>query len=178
MSKYYVLSHDSNQDDLAVVSDYEMGNFDLTRLWSGGEFQGSFPPDVRLWVTKGEQSDYLGNPLSWPIISDRLWNLICGLAEQCCQILDVPLYFEGTETSVEGFSLMNVTCTVAAAKPEESQPDHSIGNLVLDGNKIPTDAHVFRLAESSTLILVSNAVREKMSGKQLQGIALIEVPVM
>ena len=178
MSKYYVLSHDSSRDDLEVVSDYEMDDFDLTAFWGGEEFQGNIPSGVRLWVTKGEPSDYLGNPVSWPIVSDRLWSHICAMAERQCQLVGLPLYYEGTETPVEGFSLMNVTCSVAAVRSETPQPDLSISNLVLDKSQIPQDVHVFRLAESSTVLIVSSALVEEMSGKHLQGIALIEVKVI
>lgn len=173
MNNYYVLSHDSNRDDLEVVIDYEMGGFDLTKFWSGEKFQGSIPRDVRLWIAKGESSDYLGNPLSWPIISDRLWRLIRGLAQQCCQLVELPLYYKDTDKCAEGFSLMNVTCSVSAVKSEVS--DLSISNLVLDESQIPPDMDIFRLAESSTVLVVSNALRELVSGKQLRGIALIEL---
>jgi len=175
MSEYYILSHDSSRDDLEVVSDYEMDEFDLTAFWNGERFQGSIPSEVRLWVAKGKPSDYLGNPVSWPIVSDRLWSNIRGLVESQCQLFNPPLYYEGSETPVKGYSLMNVTCTVAAACLDNSEADLSIGSLVLDNAKIPRDANLFRLAESTTVLIVSSRLVKRMSEIQLQGIALIEV---
>lgn len=175
MSKYYVLSHDAGGEDLEAVVDYEMGDFNLTTFWYGGEIEGEIPSEVRLWVGKGQPTDYMGNPLSWPIVSERLWAVIGDLVAPSCQLVKVPLYYEGTSDSVDGFWLMNVTASISAVRATESHENLSISSLVIDENCIPVDTHAFRLAESSTLIIVSDDVRKRISGKELQGIALIEL---
>ena len=56
MRKYYVLSYDAREDDTEVVSDFVMGEFDLRVFWRGERFRGSIPPEVRLWVAKGDHA--------------------------------------------------------------------------------------------------------------------------
>ena len=100
MRDFFVLSRD-DREDLEFVSNYEMGEFDLTTFWAGQRFNEEIPSDVRLWVATGNPSDYLANPVSWPIISERLWALIEPLARTTCQLVTVPLYREDNITPVK-----------------------------------------------------------------------------
>ena len=87
MREYYILSLDDSDGDEEVVSDYEMGDFDFTDLWTSQPLSGRFPSTVRLWVSKGKPTDCLGGPLSWLIVSTRLWALIEPLVGRHCQAL-------------------------------------------------------------------------------------------
>jgi len=171
MSNYYVLAHDASRDDLEAVSSYELHTFDLTVFWSGRRFNGSVPKDVRVWVTEGDRpSDFLGNPLSWPIVSERFWRLVQPLAENTCQVIDPPLYYETSEEPVAGYRLLNVTRSVKASLSREV----SIPTLQLEPKRVPRNVHLFRLAESRTVIIVSSALVELITQKGLEGVALID----
>src|SRR5439155_7956922 len=115
MRDFFVLTHDSSRDDLEVVTDYDMDSFDLRTFWSGKYFEGDIPAGVRVWMSEGEASDYVGNPLSWEIVSERFWGIIRPLVAEHCQLIRVPLYYEKSTTPVRGYTLMNVTCCLAAA---------------------------------------------------------------
>ena len=173
MRKHYILSYDASRDDIEAVSDYKLGQFDLTVFWSGQRFQGTIPPDVRLYVSDGKASDFLANPISWPIVSDRFFSQIRGLVEQSCQILDVPLFREGTNAAIDGFSLMSVTTTVSALESNNRIREVSAQDLLLDPSRIPDDVHIFRLAESSTLLIVSSAVADLVIRNECEGVALL-----
>ena len=167
MREFFVLIHD-DRDDLAVVSDYEMGEFDLMSLWTGERMTSSIPADVRVWVENGEPTDYMGNPISWQIVSDRLWSIIQPLVGNDCQVLEAPLYDEKSRMPISGYVLLNPTRCVPAAKKVAS-----ISDLHLDIAQIPGELNSFRLKESSTVVLVSDALVQAVSHKNLKGLAFL-----
>jgi hypothetical protein len=171
MREFFVLSY-SDRDDLETVIDYEMGDFDLRVFWSGSPFMGSIPHSVRLWVNKGTPSDYLGNPLSWEIVSVRFWSLIEPLVRLDCQVLPVPLYYHYSKARVPGYLLLNPTKRLSVAKRTLHRVA-SISELVVDPHVIPSEVNICRWADSSTVILVSEEVVNCVWGKKLKGLAFV-----
>src|SRR5437870_157878 len=79
------------EDTHAVVS-YDLAGFDSTVLWECQQCSPALSPEIRLFVRPGNPVDYLGNPLSWPICSDRFVDLLSMRASKDYQILDPPLF--------------------------------------------------------------------------------------
>jgi hypothetical protein len=150
-----------------------MGDFDATRFWSGQRFEGEIPPGVRLWVGPGNPSGYLANPISWPIISERLRTILRPLIERTCQFLPLPLFRESTMQPVAGYVLMNVTRVISAIERNHSQK-FTVGTLYFDHNVIPRDVHVFRLGESNTVLVVSDAFVDAVWNQKPTGISFIK----
>lgn len=173
MCDFYVLTYDDN-NDLEVVADYEMGQFDLMAFWNGAVFDGEIPDEVRLWVSKGKSADYLANPISWPIISDRLWSILKPLVEKDCQILPIAMHYEKTKKKVSGYSLLNPLRVFRAAKLYGNKADASLSSLEFDRKKIPLDVHIFRLRQSSSRIIVSDEFRKAVWDKKVKGLAFLK----
>lgn len=176
MKTYYVLSYDDTRDDLESIADYEMGNFDLTVFWTGQKFEGEIPADVRLWISEGEPADYLPNPLSWPIVSERFYATIEPLVSNACQFVPPPIYRANSAACVGGYRIMNVTCRIAAAN-RGAGGEISVADLRLESCRVPDDVHLFRLAESSTVLVVSSTFLNYVSGKGLKGFAFVPTTV-
>src|SRR5436305_8045284 len=116
MREFFVLTYD-DRDDLQSVSDYEMGEFDLTLFWNGEPFNGPIPADVKLFIGEGEPSDYLANPVSWPIVSNRLLTILNKLLKNDFQSYPAPVYDERSR-SVQGLHIINITkCVNCLATP-------------------------------------------------------------
>jgi hypothetical protein len=170
MRQFFVMTYD-DREDLDTVADYEMGDFDLMTFWTGQRFSGRIPKCVRVWVEKGEPSDYLSNPIGWEIISERFWRMLRPHVKGQAQTLSVPLYYEGTQKPVPGYRLLNPLCCVSALRRKS---DADAQTRKLDMQRIPDDVDLFRLAESPTTVLISDFILSEISGKGLKGLALIK----
>jgi len=173
MRDLFVLSYE-DCDDLEAVTHYEMADFDLRAFWTGEPFSGVIPSAVRLWVGNGAPSDHLANPLSWQIVSNRFLTFVKSLVAHDSQLVSVPLYYRHSGMPVSGYVLLNTTRRLAVAVPSGKRPQISIGNLVLDADKVPPDVHVFRLVESPTIIIVSDALVDGVRGKGLRGLTFLK----
>ena len=169
MRDFFVLALD-DRDDLRSVSDYEMGDFDLTAFWHGKPFLGTIPKDVKVFVDNGASPDYMGNPLSWPICSDRLLRIIIPIAGKYVQCFPAPLYDENDLKPITGYTIINVTRRINAL----GQKRGSTGKVVLEEANIPPDAHLFRVVGRETKLIVSQEFLAAIRGKELQGLALIK----
>jgi hypothetical protein len=169
MREFFVLTYD-DRDDLQSVSDYDMGGFDLTVFWSGKPFVGTIPDSVKLFVGKGEPSDYLANPISWAITSGRFLEQIARLVRSDMQVFPAPLYDEESLKPLLDHSIVNVTrCLDALAKPLIS-----VDQMILTRASIPSDAHLFRVVGHETLLVASKELFNELGGKKLQGLAFIK----
>lgn len=172
MREFYVLTaSDKRSDaDLEVVDTYDLGDFDVRTFWTGNQFAGNLPRSARVWVGNGKPSDYLANPMSWEIISDKLWSIFRQHSAKSVQVLSVPLYRVRTEERVSGYKLLNPLLVLKALAPK-TKPN--VQDLVLDVRRIPEETHIFRLAGSTTVTLVSDSIYRDMKGKGLKGVGLI-----
>ena len=101
-----------------------------------------------------------------------MWEAIRLLAGKDCQTLEIPLFYKNSNTPVEGYLLVNITRCVSASLVEDEK-ELSVQNLSLELSRIPDDAHLFRLAESPTIILISDKLVEQLRGQGFQGAVLI-----
>ncbi len=177
MSNYYILTFDSNRQDLDVVDDYDLPDFDVRSFWHGERLEEQLPASIRITLRRGEPADYLGTPISWPIISIRLWERIRDLVERHCQIIGLPLYDSVDGSRVDDYVIMNVTTVIRSLAPENWGRTKSIQNLKVDGSKIPSGVDLFRLAESPTILIVSEVFAERLRQIHPAGVALISTEV-
>src|SRR5437899_437358 len=106
MRRFFLLTYD-DREDLQAVSDYEIGEFDATFFWSGEPYPGIIPENVRLLVGEGDPSDFLGNPISWKIVSQRFLGHIARVVpEKDFEIFPAPLYNEKSLKPMEGYSVV------------------------------------------------------------------------
>jgi hypothetical protein len=175
---FFVLAHDAHREDLEVVAGHDMGSFDPRTFWTGQRFAGVVPYCVKIWVSPGRPSDYLGNAFSWEIVSERFMAYFEKYAATDIQALDVPLVYEHTEAPVTGYRLLNVVRCLDAVAVVDGKKDVNLQGLILDGDAIPPDVHVFRLSESKTTCLVSGEFLEGITGRGLQGVALIKTTTL
>jgi hypothetical protein len=172
MRQFFVLA---NHDDpnVQTVGGYHLDGFKSSLLRSGQRFEGSIPEGVRLSVTEGDPSDYLWNPFSWMIISERFWTIICPLVEQDCQTLHAPLYDQSTRWPIPGYLIINPIRSFAAVM----NPDFTLQDVVIDSSRVPEGVHIFRMAESPSVTLVSSSVLSAFWGKGLKGLALLRTRI-
>jgi hypothetical protein len=179
MRTFHVLIRDTYRTNLENVCDYDIGDFDSGVFSDCRLFEDRFPSSLRLWVQKGETSDYIANPLNWPIVSDRLAQVIASY-ERHVQFVDVPLYYENSTKRLSGYKMMNVLRCLKAldlhncVTSQMNIAGKSITNVmkfVLRENVIPDEVHVFRPEESRFAILVSDELAHGMTG--MTGVAFV-----
>ena len=172
--KYYLLMLDA-YDETESVDDYEMDGFKLTAFWKGMRFEGTIPDSVRITLGEGDPSDYLGNPMSWEIISPDFLNLIMPFIDDNIQLIPLIMYKDGKK--VDRYTLINPLGCVNAVVDigKDSIP---ISQMKLDSKAIPPGRHIFRLCHSTTLIVVSQAFVDAIWGHGLKGIALKRLPLV
>jgi hypothetical protein len=192
MREFHLITYDGSRTDLQVVADYCMGPYDYPHLRRSGnsqrplaaqtrfretEFdsaslrrgvplQGPLPPDVKLWVSEGEQADLLPNPISWLILSDKLFKAFCKYAKDDMEIVHVPMLKRGSDERVDGYRVVNLLRVVSAVDMERSvvsrawQPKGPIivSKFAFDENRVPERIHIFRPAESLSDVVISDTV--------------------
>ena len=169
MRKFFVVTYD-DRDDMETVSDYELGDFDDLVFWRGKPFRGKIPASVKLLVESGVPRDYLSNPLSWPILSDRFVQVADKIAGHDIQCFPAPLYNEKTLKPISGYQIVNVTRIIDAL----AKPLITVDKMVLKAALIPLDVHLFRLVGEESLLMASEEFHESLRGHHVKGIALIK----
>jgi len=169
MRQFYHLAHDSNRQNLESIVDYELGEFDDDEFTSGKEFLGRIPPEVKLWLSDGTPSDWLANPLSWPIVSEKLLQIICNKQDFAIQHLTLPVFRLSSEVLIERFLLLNPLERIDTV----DKPGDLLIDFVFDEKSIPRDLHIFRPRKAEMCVCISGELYEFLRGKGLKGLALI-----
>lgn len=174
MRSFYILAFCDSQPYLSVCR-YEMSGFDVTSFWSGNTFKGSIPSNVKLWIRPGVKTDYLGNPVSWPIVSRRFWDDCGEMISNDCEVHEAPIFDNETNSPINDFCLLNPLRTCSALQSSFNKKGRLlVGNVSIDVNAVPDDLHIFRLHESKTLIIISDAIYQVLQSHGYHGIALIK----
>lgn len=105
MQHYYILLFDAHREALEVVDDCEMGDFDVRAFWTGREFTGSIPDQVRIEISEGMTSDLLGNPISWLIMSRRLREIVESVTFENVQFIPITVWRK--HKAVKFYSVVN-----------------------------------------------------------------------
>ena len=156
-----------------MVNSRDMAGFDVTTFWTGEPFRRSIPQELRLWVGDGRLPDYMANAASWEIVSAKLWGLVDPLISRGCEAIPAPVFYKRSGLSIPDYYVMNPLKRIAAVKCVDGERDLNVGNLVLIASRIPPDIHIFRLDESPTVIIVSDAFFSALRGNGITGIGFL-----
>jgi len=117
--------------------------------------------------------------LGIPLFSTRLLDLLTSLGVDNIQTYDAIITDPRTNISFDNYKAVNIVGLVSCANLEESEYIEGSGaplmyfdRLVLNKD-IPTDLHMFRLAESAGTILISAAIAKKIISNKLTGMRLL-----
>src|SRR5258708_5437873 len=133
MKLYHELMLRTVQADSQGVSSYELSGFDSTLLWECRPFSGPLPSDLRLLVRPGKPVDYLANPLSWPLCSDRLVDILGKRCSLDYQILQAPLFDMLSHEPVRHYQLLNLLRRIDCLSIEHS----AITYMTIQNKKVP-----------------------------------------
>ena len=183
MRKFYLMTLDA-QRDLQVITAYENGGFTSTVFTTGLPFYGTFPPEVRYFVSEGGIADYLPNARSWQIVSPRFLALFRQFSSDF-QTFDPPIFEAGSKKPVTDYKLINVTRCLKALDLDKSKTryldmlGHRILHVFADGfvfrgELIPADVHIFRPVESPSAIVVSEEFVKAIKENKIRGVGLIK----
>jgi len=102
-----------------------------------------------------------------------LWGIIRPLAEEDCQVVPIPLLYENSNIPVPGYVLLNAIRRIPAATEDRNDADIMISDLAFDTSQIPPSVHIFRVTQSPTVTIISDAVVKVLWGKRTRGIAFL-----
>ena len=185
MRSFFILTFDSRPNDREVACKYQMAQgdqeFDSATFRRCQPFVGPFPDYVKLWVRPGSRTDLMGEPLSWPLLSDRLFELFKDFARDDIQEIAPPLFYIDSKQPVAGYTLMNVLRSLKTIDMEKSVTSEmnilgtqftNVIKPVFRNEAIPASVHVFRPVESMSHVVISEELAQAMTGKVV-GVALI-----
>lgn len=178
---WWQLTWDANSDDVAHSSDYELPpDLDYQVIAQGVPLPDGFPFEARILVEDDARplADYLGNPLSWPIMSDRLYGLLEPLLESSVQAFKAPLYYEKSGDRISGYRMINVTTVIDCVDWNRSDV-YRIGRRAVDFDAMCIDDkraaghHLFRPKRALFSIVCSDRIVDTLRGKGMTGLAFI-----
>jgi hypothetical protein len=161
-----------------------MDGFDTTVFSEGRPFHGAIPQEVKLWVGGGTVSDYLANPISWPICSEKFTELLQIHGRADFQVLSAPVYERRTQQPVSCYRVINIVRLIQCVDLDRSDISYMtiegerilcVNRFVIDSKLVPDTVHVFRPVESESHIVISDEVAQDLRGKGLRGVALIRI---
>jgi hypothetical protein len=183
MTLFHELILDSFNTGLQAVIEYELSEFDETALWDARRLGGGIPEGVRLHVNTGRVSDYLGNPLSWPICSARLRSLLEKRAKSDFEAFPAPI-FDQFGRPLSSYSLINILTRLDCLNWDKSNITYMtiegkripcVNEFVFDEKQVPTAVHIFRVPETPSSVFISDALAQDMVGKGFTGLALVRI---
>jgi len=179
LTKYHAVLEYDPSDRLAKVICYDLRSFDFTLLWNCAHKDADILDNVRLYISNGELPDYIANPLSWPIFSGRLIDIICNFAQVDIELLECHIFIEHSEQQVLGFKAVNTLKQFAALDPIYSRISRdkdgmitAVHKIAVLDDKIDSDVHIFRLIEWPYPLIISDELARALVGRRLVGIAL------
>ena len=156
-----------------------------TPLWSGSVMGEHQIPKVKLFLAKnGCDGDVVLNMLSWPIISDRLRQLLSPWKENV-QFLPAPLFDQNTRKEEPGYWIMNVisNCDCIDLKLSEITYFYDTDIIAcfdkyrMDSKRM-TGAALFRAKHTASEFFVSEAVVQTLRQADVTGVTFKEVDVI
>lgn len=183
MRKFHIITYNTNDPEEQVVEKYEKGNFNYNLLKIGIPYQDTIPAEVKLYIdSRSHPTDFLANPLSWPIVSEKFLKMIKVYARDDIQVFDAPVFDNNTRKPVKGFYILNVVKLIRAVDFKHStvmwedkikKKFKIIIKYVFQSKKIPVNVHIFRPAEDPFGVFFSDELATSLIGKGLKGIAFI-----
>jgi hypothetical protein len=175
----------SQRSNLMTVQRYEMGDFDLRQVWRSQVLADPLPEKVRLYVNFKDSlpTDYVANPISWPICSERMTAFLVKRSPDCIQLIDAPLFDARTNEHVNGYKIINVIKLIPCLDLDKSQYkswDESTGTVqnlsyrVIKADQIPQNTHIFRIKEYFSSVYFSDELAHDFDCQGLSGFAFIK----
>ena len=175
---FFVLTR-QDRSDLANVEDIDEDGFDDSPLYDGTPFDGKFPKGFRVWLDGGKPCDLLGGAQNWLIVSDRFVKATEELLRGQVKVFDIPVFDSETQKPVRGYKLLHVLSSLkTAATVNGKLMIHFSWGIVLEGNRIPTSTHIFRMKEAKTYIAVSSEVRKACKAAGCIGLEYLAVSIV
>jgi hypothetical protein len=171
---FYVICP-QDRSDLDCVDDFEPTTSDTNAIEVGEDFDGSFPPDFRIWLDRRKPTDLLGGPQCFVLVSDRFVKATAELLKGQVEVFDIPLFDRETKKPRKGYKLLHVLgCLKAAARIDGKLMVHFSWGIVFEGKKIKPETHIFRMCEAKTYIVVSGELRKALKAADLVGIEYLK----
>lgn len=180
MRQFYRISIAGSRMDLFGVERSDKGKLtfaDTPKFWRGAPLEAELVEKLqtlKLYIGDGDRPEFLSNHYS-PICSERMMRIIQKRAGKDAQFFPAPVFEEKTGKPVSGFYLLNIARMVECLDEGRSEVIHMIdddGNeeedigavthAVIREEKVPENVHLFRLAEHSSVILISEELYEDL----------------
>ncbi len=160
-----------------VISNYDLADIDYFCVLKGNPYKGAPIHNAKLYVT-GTSCDLVGGPLSWLICSERLVQLFNRIASSDYEVFDAPLCRKNG-SPIKGYKIINPIRLVPCLDLEKSVylgTETNIGAVTewaIRRNKVPSNIHMFRVKESPFAVFITDALLQKLKGKNLKGIGFL-----
>jgi hypothetical protein len=182
MKPFFILAYEED-DAWCVIDDYAPSQFDPTPFWLGTSVDPIAIQDLTLLVKDGHcvLPDFVSNPLSLPIASARLLDVL-NEAGVHFEHFQAPVKYAGSDVSISGYSIINVLgsldCLDLSRSAAIRNSDGSIRTLIkahVDEHRVPSDRHMFRINELPGQLIVDDVFRRMLSGARITGVALVRM---
>jgi hypothetical protein len=170
---FYLLTVDDSFGAPGVARAH-WGALNYLTLWSGAALAPTALADVRLSIEAASGPDLVPNTFGLTFVSSRLLECVRPLLQPTDEVLPAPFVDSTTGDPVSGYFLLRTTCLLDAL----AEPLASVSDLRIDPAKVPDGTHLFRLAQHKTVTLVSQVFLDRISGRGLNGIALLRTTVV
>lgn len=181
MNFIYQLIYSDEPEVSNTIVDYSLNNFDHTVFWECHNIKTFDSNYLKLYIeNKGEDVDYLPNPLSIPICSIKFINILSKYVYNDIQIIDIDLIDsvnKSVNTNYKILNIVNELCCLDYSKSKIRYRDNRIKHIlkfVFDGEKIPKEDAIFRLTDYKYAIFFSESLTNKLKGQGLKGISFIK----
>jgi len=197
---YHDITYDMNFEQGQIIRDYVMGLipptvawkgvkeledkvFDSTVFWNGEPFEGVIPDFVKLIIKKEDEDkeicDYLPNPISWLLFSERFIDFACPLIKDDIQIFDPPIFRESDGARVSGYKLINPIRLIDCMDLDKTNITRAKDGHIKFCSNIHIkedcvgDHHIFRIKGYFPPVLFSDEFAKATSKKGFTGFAFI-----
>ena len=192
--KYYELWWTDTEDDILRISDYDCKDFDL-RLLKQGKPVNNWDGTVELFYDVDSPAlDYVPNPLTWLIFSDRLVEIMREMGIQNMQVFPISILREGSPgEAITGYNIVNIAEAIAAADREHSvyvtwgESTFNVGvdpnrikyfrRLVLNSNALTHKPDIFLLEEVASYFIVSQRFKKTIERENVTGMRFVPIEV-
>ena len=177
--KYYSLMLDAYPPkNFTFIEEFELNNFDSFSIITGKDIVDEVEfSKIKLFVDikRPDFPDYLGNSLSFPIISRKLLDLIESDIKNDCQIIEAPLYFKESGKKINDYYVLNILSLIDCLDEKKSElldfmNKKIVQELYVSPEKIPQNKNIFRVKYYTDDIVVSEKLFNKIIESKVVGI--------
>lgn len=178
---YWILSNELEDEDRdADLSGSFSTDLDVDIAFDDGE-------EITLPITKGTYTlsepvrgnltDHMSiDEVPGLVFSNRLYSLLHNMMIDNLQYFDLDIIDPYSDRQLNGYKIANIIGTVDCINREESDLEYFddgdvefINKLVLDEDKVPSELDIFRLSGRTTMVLVSQVVKDAIAGAKMTG---------